>query len=496
MRDGESGYVVFMKDDRNQDHSADMALAGAVAGMHHWSTSSPKFRAQALNFVSMRLEESKSDLVNLAMRETSLAQSRLEGELTRTAFQLRLFAEVLLEGSFLEATIDHADPYWPSGPRPDIRRVLNGIGPVLVFAAGNFPFAFSIAGGDTASALAAGCSVVVKAHPGHPELSSATAKVVSNALLELGVNPGLFSVIYGEETGRAALLDSRLSAAAFTGSTSSGRLLFDLACSRSTPIPFYGELGSLNPVFVTPGALASRKNEIIEGFINSFTLGAGQFCTKPGLLFVPAGEGIEEALADKASELPRMPFLNPSIGNRYLQNVTVVRSHSAVKAIVQGFEDKNFASPSLAYVALEDISKNKDELLAECFGPMSIVVGYKNYLDLMEFLPKLEGQLTATIHANDDEEIALKLASSLGSVAGRIIWNQWPTGVSVTWAMHHGGPYPATTCSLNTSVGAAAIKRFLRPISYQNCPEALLPLTLRESNPWQLPRRIDGVWNE
>lgn len=483
---------------KNKSHISDVVsdteeiIADANTAAPVWSNSSLEFRSQALKLVADRLERARNDLVEVAARETHLSTQRLEGELTRTTFQLELFAEFVLDGSFLEATIDQADQDWPTGARPDLRRVLSGIGPVVVFAASNFPFAFSVAGGDTASALAAGCPVILKAHPGHPELSLTTADIVCKAIAEAGAPSGVFGIVYGEEAGRNVLLDPRVAAGAFTGSTSGGRFLFDLANSRPTPIPFYGEMGSLNPTFVTPGAIGQRRDEIIDGFIASFTLGSGQFCTKPGLLFVPAGLGIEDELQSKVASIPLMPLLNGAIATRYKANVAKVTSNSVVQEILNGSVTDGSSSPSLAKVNTRDFLDHKDELLLECFGPMALVVSYENVVDLIDIAASLDGQLTSTIHGVEGEELVASLASKLVNVSGRVIWNQWPTGVAVTWAMHHGGPYPATTSVLHTSVGTSAINRFLRPVSYQNFPAYMLPPPLQDDNPWHIPRRING----
>jgi NADP-dependent aldehyde dehydrogenase len=295
--------------------------------------SGPSDRANWLDLVASRLDAATDDLVPLAARETHLGVDRLQGELKRTTFQLRLFAEILRDGSFLQVTIDHANPTWPMGPRPDLRRMLRPIGPVAVFAASNFPFAFSVAGGDTASALAAGCPVVLKAHPSHPELSAATGTQVAEALQEAGAPEGIFAMVMGYETGIALVKDPRIRAAAFTGSLRGGRALFDLAVSRPEPIPFYGELGSVNPGFVTPEAGEQRADDVAAGFVGSMSLGNGQFCTKPGLLFVPAGAGLEDRIAALAGERPVAPMLSEHIRSSYFEGLAKLADRPGVRMI-------------------------------------------------------------------------------------------------------------------------------------------------------------------
>lgn len=431
----------------------------------------------------------------MAQDETHLGEERLGGEVTRTAFQLRLFAEVLDDGDCFGLVVDPPRAQWPPGPRPDLRRMLVAVGPVLVFSASNFPFAFSVAGGDTASALAAGCPVVLKAHPGHPRLSALTATAVVGALDDAGAPPGSFSLIYGEEAARAALGDPRIAAGAFTGSLHAGRRLFDLACARRVPIPFYAEMGSLNPVFVTPGALASRGAQICDGLIASFTLGTGQFCTKPGVVVVPGGGGFCEAVADRLSgDVEAHRLLNDHTAGGYAAGLAELRSHPAVRVLVEGTSGGLEVSPSVLQITAADLLAHREELMVECFGPVTVLVTYTDEDELLATAAAFDGQLTATVHGEEHDPVVPELLDVLGVRAGRVIWNGWPTGVSVTWAMQHGGPYPATTSALHTSVGTTAIARFLRPLSYQSVPTSLLPGMLRDDNPLGLPRRIDGRW--
>ncbi|WP_427134184.1 aldehyde dehydrogenase (NADP(+)) [Pseudarthrobacter sp. S9] len=467
-------------------------LAAAHAAARPLAALQPARRALLLDAVADALDGSADQLLPAAQRETRLAEARLRGELARTTFQLRLFGEALRDGGYLDARIDHADADWPMGaPRPELRRVLIPVGPVVVFAASNFPFAFSVAGGDTASALAAGSPVLLKAHSGHPELSRLTAEVVVSALAAAGAPEGTFALIAGTAAGAAALRDPRIKAGAFTGSIPGGRALFDIASSRPEPIPFYGELGSNNPVFVTKAAAAERGAEIAEGFVSSFTLGAGQFCTKPGTLLVPAGSGIVEAL--RAAALPpAAPLLNERIQSGYAEVLQSLQGNPRLEVLAQGAEPlADPPSPTLLLTTAADMLAEPHALQAECFGPTAVVVAYDDESQLEGIAESFEGQLTATLHGTDSCQAA-GLVEILARKAGRVLWNQWPTGVSVTYAQQHGGPYPATTAAGSTSVGTAAIERFLRPVAYQGFPQHLLPEALREENPLGVPRLVDG----
>lgn len=450
-------------------------------------------RRTALDAVADMLDTHADELVLLAIAESHLTEGRLRGELKRTTFQLRLFGEVLDEGSFLDARIDHADAGWAMGPRPDLRRVLEPVGPVVVFAASNFPFAFSVAGGDTASALAAGCPVILKAHFGHPKLSARTGRLVVEALSGVGAPESLFTVIFGEEAGRQALTDRRVKAASFTGSIAGGRALLDLANARPEPIPFFGEMGSINPVFVTAAAAQLRAEQIARGLIDSFTLGAGQFCTKPGVVFVPENSSLVEYLG--RLPLPSAaPLLNDRIQCGYTAALEGLAGHPKVGVL--SHDDDTFGTPPTPTVltsTLEAVLSDPEVLLAECFGPTVLVVGYQDESDLLTAAQAIIGQLTATIVGEEGDRIVPELMRLLAGKAGRLLWNQWPTGVSVTYAQQHGGPYPATTAASSTSVGTGAISRFLRPVAYQGFPLGLLPAALDDENSLGIPRRVDGT---
>nr|WP_260312198.1 MULTISPECIES: aldehyde dehydrogenase (NADP(+)) [unclassified Rathayibacter] len=448
-------------------------------------------RALWLEAVATALDSRSDDLVAIADAETHLGSPRLPGELARTTAQLRLFAAVIREGSYLEATIDHADPA-NTPPNGDMRRLLVPLGPVAVFAASNFPFAFSVAGGDTASALAAGNPVVVKAHPGHPETSTLTAEIVMAALVAAGAPDGLFALVSGHEAGIALVEHPLITAVGFTGSVSGGRALFDRAVSRLVPIPFYGELGSLNPVVITAAAAAARGAELAAGLAGSFTMGAGQFCTKPGLVFVPSGSDFAAALAPEIPTRRGAVLLTESIRASFPRGLAALSAEPGV-SVVAGDPEQG-ADGATAVALRTDVAtllKRPDVLLEECFGPVTVLVEYASEAELLATLAVVPGSLTATVHAEPEEPLG-DLVDALRSKAGRLLFGGWPTGVAVTWSQQHGGPYPAST-SVFTSVGATAIRRFLRPVTYQTAPAAVLPAALRDGNPLGIVRRVDGV---
>ena len=465
---------------RTVDHalaavSAVAAVGAAAAAARPVARSTPSTRAGWLRAVADALDNAAANLVPIAMRETHLAEGRLSGELARTTFQVRILADRLEAGRLHEPRVDPADPDWPIGPRPDLRRTHVPLGPVLVFAASNFPFAFSVAGGDTVSALAAGCPVVVKAHSGHLELSNATATIVSAALERAGAPAGTFGLIVGREAGTTAVRDPRIKAAAFTGSTSGGRTLFDLASSRPEPIPFYGELGSTNPVVVTPRGWESRPDEITAGFAASAMLGSGQFCTKPGIVFVP---DVDDFLA-RVPDLAAGPLLNDNIADAFLRSVKELAN---LTDVARGEVPAEAPAPVLFRTTVSAVREHPEILDLEAFGPAAVLVQYAELSEVLDLVDQLPGQLTATVQgpqdANDEE---IELLARLAEHAGRVLWNDWPTGVAVTDAQQHGGPYPATTAPLTTSVGTAAVARFLRPVAFQNLPQRALPTELRDN---------------
>ena len=468
-------------------------LAAAVDAGPVVGAAQPAERAAWIFAAADALDAAADRLVPLAVEESALAEPRLRGEVARSSGQLRLFAEALEDGALLEAIIDTADPDAAPIPRPDLRRMLVPLGPVLVFAASNFPFAFSVCGGDTASALAAGCPVIVKSHPGHPRLSEAVAEVMVTALEAAGAPEGTLAVVHGDRVGVEALGDSRVKASGFTGSVAGGLALHEIAVNRSDPIPFYGELGSLNPSFVLAGALEERRSEIASGFVDSYTLGVGQFCTKPGLLLLPVGHGLEKEIVAAAEEVASAPMLNERIHQGYADGLAKLRERDGVEALVTGDESNRGASASLFKTTVPRLIEDAAELLAECFGPTSIVVEYADDHELFAAASVLGGSLTATVHgADSDTEVALRLLRLLQDRAGRVVWNGWPTGVAVSWAMQHGGPFPATVGSIHTSVGTTAARRFQRPVCFQNTPGDLLPEVLRDRNSLNVSRRVNG----
>jgi NADP-dependent aldehyde dehydrogenase len=469
------------------------ALAAAHAAAPALAATNPGERAEWLDAMADALDAAAPRLLPVASAETHLLDSRLSGELLRTTFQLRLFGQILRDGSFLQATIDHADAAWPMGARPDLRRTLRPIGPVAVYAASNFPFAFSVAGGDTASAIAAAAPVIVKANPGHPGLSRLTATIVGEILARAGAPEGTFALVEGFAVGGGLVVDPRITAASFTGSLAGGRALFDLAVGREHPIPFYGELGSVNPVFVTPAAAAARANEIAAGFLGSVSLGVGQFCTKPGLLFVPESSKLPAIAARLATDVPAGPMLNEHISGGYTRVLETLAAHPAVTVLAGGVVSGPSQAPTLLQTTAAQLLANLHELTVECFGPTTMLVTYTSEDELLSAASAFDGQLTASVQAENGDAVGGRLVDLLAPVVGRVLWNGWPTGVSVTYAMQHGGPYPATTAAGFTSVGTASIERFLRPVSYQGVPADVLPPELRDDNPLGVPQRVDGV---
>jgi acyl-CoA reductase-like NAD-dependent aldehyde dehydrogenase len=470
-----------------------LRVEAAHAAFDKARATAPATRAAWLEGIADALDRHASELVEIADGETNLGVPRLQGELRRTTFQLRLFAEEIQNGEHLDATIDHADPDWGMGPRPDIRRVNVPLGVVGVFGASNFPFAFSVIGGDSASALAAGCAVVHKSHEGHAELAARTAEIVIAALDDVGAPAGLFSLVSGRAAAEALVDHPLVKAIGFTGSTTGGRALFDRAAARPEPIPFYGELGGINAVFVTENAWAARGDEILAGYAQSFTLGMGQFCTKPGLLFLPAGhtETVTATLEAALDGFQPTELLNERLHEGYRRAVDEVQQDPSVKVMVAG----DFAptpSPTVLHTTTDAVRKNPEVLRQEMFGPASLIVEYRDESELVPLAQLLEGQLTTTVQAQQADDVA-ELTARLCDISGRVLWNGWPTGVTVTYAQHHGGPYPATT-STTTSVGTAAIRRFLRPVAYQSFPASRLPEPLRDDNPWGVAQRINGTW--
>lgn len=448
-------------------------------------------RAIWLRAVADALDAHAEELVLIADDETHLGVPRLTGEVARTTGQLRLFADAIEEGSYAEAIIDHAVA---TPPRPDLRRMLRPLGPVAVFAASNFPFAFSVAGGDTASALAAGCPVIVKAHSGHERLSVRTAELVTHALRDAGAPEGVFGIVFGREAGQRLVQHPAVQAAGFTGSVAGGRALFDLAAGRPDPIPFYGELGSINPVVVTPAAVARRGADLAAGLVGSVALGVGQYCTKPGLVFVPAEGGFEEAVATAMGAAAGGRMLTDGMATAFGAGLAALASNGGVEVLV-GDPDQRTGNDERTPVLLAADAAvaiaEPERLYEECFGPVTLLIRYHDDAELRRALERVPGSLTGTVHAEPSDDIAAIVAQMTARV-GRVLFAGWPTGVSVTWSQQHGGPWPSTT-SVHTSVGVTSMRRFQRPVAYQDAPAAALPAELQDGNPLGIPSRIDGV---
>jgi NADP-dependent aldehyde dehydrogenase len=456
-------------------------------------------RARMLRSMAQALEDDRPELVATGEAETALGVGRLEGELTRTTYQLSFFADVIEDGGYLEAVIDHAGQT-PMGARPDLRRVLRPVGPVAVFGASNFPFAFSVPGGDTASALAAGCPVVVKAHEAHPATSQLCAAALRRGAAAADLPEQVIGLVYGVAAGIDLVRDPRIQAVGFTGSLQGGRALADLAAARPAPIPFYGELGAVNPLVVCPNAAENRPGDIAVGLTGSFTLGGGQFCTKPGLAFVPGGPLGDKLVADlsaSVTDLGSVAMLSERVHTAFMNGSSRLRELADVSVLAQASAPTDrrgwWGTPVL--LQAEGFALDGG-LLEECFGPVLIVVRYDSENDLANLLARIGPALTASIHADSaDLGMASRLVDWFAGRVGRIVWNGYPTGVAVAWATHHGGPYPATTAVLHTSVGASAIRRWLRPVTYQDLPPELLPAELRDNQQpgTSVPRRVNGV---
>lgn len=488
-------------------HSASMAevdAAGQLAGKAFtvYSQWSGARRAAFMNRIAELLESVAKEIVARAQQETALAEARLQGELVRTCFQLRQYGQAAASGLCAGARIDHADPNRKPQPKPDLRSMLVPVGPVVVFGASNFPLAYSVAGGDTASALAAGCPVIVKAHPAHPGTSELVANAVVQAAQECGAPEGVFLMLYdaGFEVGAALVKHPLVKAVGFTGSRRGGRVLMDLAAARPEPIPVYAEMSSINPVFILGGALEQRAEEIATGLHGSVTQGVGQFCTNPGLVLVEAGAGAKKFLT-KLEGLMAVTapgtMLTAGICSAYESGVAVFAKTPGVRRVVAPAKSDTAKAQAGATLFVTDAGTFlvNHTLMNEVFGPSTLVVECASREQMLEAARRLEGQLTATVHANAEELSGRRdLIDEVMTKAGRLVYNSFPTGVEVVHAMTHGGPYPATSDGRSTSVGTRAIERFLRPVSFQNYPDALLPAELQEANPLKIRRLVDGEY--
>ena len=441
------------------------------------------------------------ELIQRANAETGLPEARLNGERGRTTGQLKMFAQLVREGTWVDARIDRALPDRKPLPRPDLRRMLVPIGPVVVFSASNFPLAFSAAGGDTAAALAAGNPVIVKAHPSHPGTSELVMRAVQKALEKCGMPAGLISLIHGPSTavGLTLVQHPLTKAVGFTGSLQAGRALFNAAAMRPEPIPVYSEMGSTNPVFILPGAMAERGDEIAQGLVQSVTMGVGQFCTNPGLVFGMNGPKLQsfvEKVGQGISQAAPGIMLNSSISTRYQSGVEHLRTTPGVNVAARATLAADRPKAQAGGVVFTSDAKTflvEEQLREELFGPSTVVIGCESVAQAEEIARVLPGQLTATIHGTAADLAEYRtLVELLVQKAGRVLYNGFPTGVEVSHAMQHGGPYPATTCAQYTSVGSASIFRFARPVCYQNFPQELLPDALKNKNARGMWRMIDG----
>jgi len=455
-------------------------------------------KGRLLRSIAAGIEAAVAEIVERAHRETALPEARLKGEAARTIGQLRLFAQMVEEGSWVNARIDPAQPGRAPLPRSDLRSMMRPIGPVAVYGASNFPLAFSVAGGDTAAALAGGNPVIVKAHSAHPGTSELAGQVIARSVSECGLPPGVFALLFGpgSEIGAALVDHPAIKAIGFTGSRSAGKALIERAAARPEPIPCFMEMSSVNPVFVLPEALAARSAQIAGGLFNSFTLGVGQFCTKPGLVFLPRNAEADALVAELKGQVERAqapPMLTAGILRSYDSGVAARQAHHGVEMVAQAAGNgAGAAVPVVFQIDGDELERNPD-LASEIFGPTTLVIRYRSREQLMLLARSLEGQLTATLHGTDADVAAYAdLIAILEQKAGRLIVNGFPTGVEVCHAMVHGGPYPATSDSRATSVGTYSIYRFVRPVCYQDFPQAALPDELKDENPLGILRLVDG----
>lgn len=478
------------------------AIAEAHDAFPSYRGTSPEIRATFLERIAANIESDARRIVDRAVLETGLPAGRLHGEITRTSNQLRLFASVVRLGDAHGVRIDPALPERAPLPRPDIRQRKVPLGPVAVFGASNFPLAFSTAGGDTASALAAGCPVIVKAHNAHPGTNELVGAAITRAVRDSGLHPGVFSLVYGagSEVGQQLATDRRITAVGFTGSRAAGLALSAATAARPTPIPVYAEMSSINPVFVLPGAIADDVAEVAQGFFGAVTGSSGQLCTSPGILFVPngdRGDALTARIAEEFNAAKGQTMLTPSIAAAWQSGVDQLSAQPGVSSLAQGADGEtlNAPGPRVFTTSIQDFASNK-ELQNEIFGSAALVVRYHSTDELEHVVAELEGQLTATLQMSEqDTEVADALVRALELTVGRIIVNGWPTGVDVGHAMIHGGPFPATSAPQTTSVGATAIDRFLRPVAYQNVPQAILHPVLQDANPWAVARVLDGRYS-
>lgn len=476
----------------------DAVVKKAAAAFKTYKNTTPTQRAKFLRAIVAEIEALGDDLINTASQESNLPTARLVGERGRTIWQLNLYADLIEEGAYVEATIDTAQPERQPLPRIDIRKMYVPLGTVVVFGASNFPFAYSTAGGDTASALAVGCPVIVKGHPAHPETSRKVAQAILNAAAKTGMPEGVFGHVEGGlEVGTYLVKHPLVKAIGFTGSFQGGKALLDLANRRKEPIPVFAEMGSVNPVFLFENALILRGGAISTMLADSVTLGCGQFCTNPGLMIgvqSPALEAFITELKTKVATKPALPMLHQGIANSFRKGIQNIENQADVQ--IQSFnDDQNPINgfPTIAAVSGATFLKNK-KLHHEVFGPFSIIVKCKNEAERLRVAEKLEGQLTASLMAEKSDIVDKDaLLQVISEKCGRFNYNTVPTGVEVTYAQQHGGPFPASTDSRFGAVGQSAVLRWLRPLAFQNFDDAFLPDALKNSNPLSIVRRINGI---
>ncbi|WP_175254429.1 aldehyde dehydrogenase (NADP(+)) [Pseudomonas sp. BMW13] len=475
----------------------DAAAQAAAAAYPLYRNLSAVRRAEFLEAIADEIDALGDDFVALVTRETALPAARIQGERGRTSGQMRLFAKVLRRGDFYGARIDRALPERQPLPRPDLRQYQIGVGPVAVFGASNFPLAFSTAGGDTASALAAGCPVVFKAHSGHMATAECVADALIRAAEKTGMPKGVFNMIFGGGVGEILVKHPAIQAVGFTGSLKGGRALCDMAAARPQPIPVFAEMSSVNPVIVLPGALKARGATVAKELAGSVVLGCGQFCTNPGLVIGIRSAEFSEfvaGLADAIGAQPAQTMLNAGTLRSYANGVAQLSGHARVSRLAGNEQAGNQAQPQLFKADVSMLLEGDHLLQEEVFGPTTIVIEVADSAELTRALQSMHGQLTATLIAERDDLDAFRdLLPLLEVKAGRVLLNGYPTGVEVCDAMVHGGPYPATSDARGTSVGTLAIHRFLRPVCYQNYPDDVLPEALQNANPLGIQRLVDGV---
>jgi NADP-dependent aldehyde dehydrogenase len=462
----------------------------------------PAWSARLLDAIAAQIEGLGDELLNRGEVETALPRARLISERARTCSQLRMFARIVREGSWVDAVIDRADPNRQPLPKPDLRRMMIPRGPVAVFGASNFPFAFGVCGGDTASALAGRNPVIVKGHPSHPGTSELFARAVAGAIDDCQLPAGLFALLQGRrhELGAALVRNPQICAVGFTGSQRAGRALFDLASRRQVPIPVFAEMGSINPVVILPAAIRERGEQIAKDLAGSMLMGGGQFCTKPGVMFVvgDSEHKFADALVRAVKAGGPATMLNGSLRDSFSQRVAAISRASGVKTVVAGTADAYAQHAPVLFETSAETFLREPQLHEEAFGPGGIIVECPSTEQALACIDWLGGNLTGTVHIGKDEDrkLAAAVLRKLEGTTGRVIVNGYPTGVEVGRAIVHGGPYPATTDSGATSVGSAAIRRFVRPVAYQNTPQDLLPPALRDENPLGIGRQVDGEWTK